>query len=489
NKLTNGNIHACAVLGNGSLMCWGDDSYGQTGANGNTGSSHNLPAWVDLGAGRSAVAVGAGGRHTCVILDNGSLMCMGADNDGQVGDGASWPQNNNDKITPVHIDLGSGRTAVAVAGGNEHTCGILDNGSLMCWGEDDFGQLGDNSYKVDESSPVLIDVGAGRSVIAVSGGNHHTCVVLDNGSMKCWGRSWFGALGNGATSGDVTTPPSATVDLGLGRTAVAVSAGGAHTCAILDDGSVKCWGSNNNGQLGLGNTAMQTTPPTNPIDLGIGRTAVAIAAGNEFTCATLDNGSLMCWGDDFHQQLGNGASTSYQDDPIFVGGGHTWDNSTGLSSGSGSFNTLTGNVEGAEVLVGLAMTDITFEYIGPTTYGNYSTWQATNINSPPMSMPGANMQILVGDTFYFDASDQNGTELWAYDTSNHSEWRVDDINSGLGPSYPGVLMELLVGDTLYFSADDGTTGRELWAYNTSNNSVPWQVADINSGGGHSDPGK
>ena len=171
------------------------------------------------------------------------------------------------------------------------------------------------------------------------------------------------------------------------------------------------------------------------------------------------------------------------DGPITGGNGIHFDSGVGVQN-------LTASSEGAELLVGQAMADITFEYIGLTTYGNYSTWEATNINSPAMSMPGANMQTLVGDTIYFDASDQNtGTELWAYDTSNHSEWRVADINSGSGQSFPGVLMELLVGDTLYFSADDGTTGRELWAYNTSNSSVPWQVADINSGGGHSDPGK
>ena len=424
NKLTTGKDHACAVLGNGSAMCWGDDSYGQTGANGNGGSLHNLPAWVDLGAGRSAVAVGAGGRHTCVILDNGSLMCMGADNDGQVGDGASWPSNNDDKLTPVHVDLGSGRSAVAVAGGADHTCAILDNGSLMCWGEDDRGQIGDNSHKIDAPSPALVDVGTGRTVTAVSGGEYHTCAVLDDGTVKCWGFDGYGQLGNGAaSSSEVTTPPSATVnlgqgrtaltitagqhhscailddgsvkcwgsdwhgqlgdggashsmtttttapsttpvDLGSGRTAVAISAGGWHTCAILDDGSVKCWGLNNNGQLGLGSSigTIEPTPPTTPIDLGSGRTAVSIATGEYFTCATLDNGSLMCWGEDSSEQLGNGAGNSDEDEPIFVGGGHTWDNSTGLSSGSSSSNTLTASTDGASVLLGDTMVPITFEY-------------------------------------------------------------------------------------------------------------------------------
>ena len=120
--------------------------------------------------------------------------------------------------------------------------------------------------------------------------------------------------------------------------------------------------------------------------------------------------------------------------PITGGNGIHFDSGVAVQS-------MTASAAGAELLVGQAMADITFEYTGLTTYGNYSTWEATNINSPAMSMPGANMQTLVGDTFYFDASDQNtGTELWAYDTSNHSEWRVDDINTGSGQSFPGVLM-------------------------------------------------
>ncbi|MEC8340175.1 MAG: putative Ig domain-containing protein, partial [Candidatus Thermoplasmatota archaeon] len=207
--------------------------------------------------------------------------------------------------------------------------------------------------------------------------------------------------------------------------------------------------------------------------------------GSSNTCPNGQRNTLLQWAPEYVTVSDAWNLTPGQriDGPITGGNGIHFDSGVAVQS-------MTASAAGAELLVGQAMADITFEYIGLTTYGNYSTWEATNINSPAMSMPGANMQTLVGDTIYFDASDQTaGTELWAYDTSNHSEWRVADINSGSGASFPGVLMELLVGDTLYFSADDGTTGRELWAYNTSNSSVPWQVADINSGGGHSDPGK
>ena len=137
--------------------------------------------------------------------------------------------------------------------------------------------------------------------------------------------------------------------------------GGWHTCAILDDGSVKCWGLNSNGQLGLGSSigTIEPTPPKRR--LWFRPHGKAIATGEYFTCATLDNGSLMCWGEDSSEQLGTGPENSDEDEPIFVGGGHTWDNSTGLSSGSGSSNTLTASTDGASVLLGDTMVP-TFEY-------------------------------------------------------------------------------------------------------------------------------
>ncbi|MGB2090224.1 MAG: putative Ig domain-containing protein, partial [Candidatus Poseidoniaceae archaeon] len=125
------------------------------------------------------------------------------------------------------------------------------------------------------------------------------------------------------------------------------------------------------------------------------------------------------------------------------------------------------------------------------TTGNGSTWQVADINSGTSgshSAPGQHMSILVGDTIYFDAFEAaTGTELWAYDTSNQSLWRVTDIRSGSGGSDPGDYSSILVGDTLYFSADDGSTGDELWAHNTSNGTT-WQVANIRSGSSHSNPG-
>ena len=143
-------------------------------------------------------------NHACAILDDGDLKCWGLDGNGQLGNGGS---TTADQTSPpsTAIDLGTGRTAVAVAAGQWHTCAILDNADLKCWGQDTYGQLGDGGTNTDRCALNHSDrLGTGRTAVAVSGGWHHTCAILDNGDLKCWGRDNHGQLGNG---GPPTTKP------------------------------------------------------------------------------------------------------------------------------------------------------------------------------------------------------------------------------------------------------------------------------------------
>ncbi|MEC7280245.1 MAG: hypothetical protein VXV98_09475, partial [Candidatus Thermoplasmatota archaeon] len=310
--------HACAILDDGDLKCWGWDNHGQLG-DGGTNADVDAPSTtaIDLGIGRTAVAVSGGWYHTCAILDNGDLKCWGRDNFGQLGNGAT-PYSDQSSPQSTAIDLGSGRTAVAVSAGYGHTCAILDNGDLKCWGRDNYGQIGDggtigyndNDFTSGPSEP--IDLGTGRTAVTVALGGYHTCAILDDGSVKCWGFDGWGQLGDGGTSTDQASPVS--VDLGPGRTAVAISAGEAHTCAILDDGSVKCWGMDNHGQLGDGGTSTDQASPVS-VDLGPGRTAVAVSAGESHTCAILDDGSVKCWGSNQWSAIGLGVTEGQQYQP------------------------------------------------------------------------------------------------------------------------------------------------------------------------------
>ncbi len=173
-----------------------------------------------------------------------------------------------------------------------------------------------NGGTTDTTTPTLTSsLGMGRTAVAISSGYFHTCVILDNGDVSCWGSSGDGQLGNGGTADRAT--PTLTSSLGTGRTAMALSSGGTHTCAILDNGSVSCWGQGGAGRLGNGGTADKTTP-TLTNSLGTGRTAVAISSGFRHTCATIDNGSISCWGRNHVGQLGNGGTSQYPHTPTLT---------------------------------------------------------------------------------------------------------------------------------------------------------------------------
>jgi Regulator of chromosome condensation (RCC1) repeat len=225
----------------------------------------------------------------------------------------------------VPVNLGAGRRAVAISAGQVHTCAILDTGAVRCWGLGSSGQLGygnTNSIGDDETLGGFgpVGLGAGRRAVSISAGAFHTCAILDNGRVRCWGLGDNGRLGYGNTDsiGDGETPGSVgPVDLGVGRRAVAISAGRAHTCAILDNGRVRCWGQGLNGRLGYGNTDTigddETPGSVGPVDLGAGRKAVAISAGYFHTCALLDTGSVRCWGYGGDGRLGYGNTDTIGD--------------------------------------------------------------------------------------------------------------------------------------------------------------------------------
>jgi len=274
------------------------------------------PVSVDLGSGRTAISVEAGVQHTCAILDDASLKCWGNNGAGQLGIPGIATSNS-----PQSVFLGVNRTAIAIALGTTHTCAILDDNSLKCWGANGFGQLGIGNT-TSQSSPQLVNMGSELKSVAITAASRHTCAILEDGSLKCWGANHNGQLGNHSdASCNQRNSPTGLCDyinLGSGRTAVSVSSSYRQTCVILDDGSLKCWGHNDNGQLGIGNTITQYSPTdqygfydTYSVDLGSGRSATSVSMGTSHTCATLDDASVKCWGYNWAGQLGLGNTTQH----------------------------------------------------------------------------------------------------------------------------------------------------------------------------------
>ena len=322
-----GRQHACALLDTGYVECWGRNNGGQLGQ---SGGAQSKPQPVNLGAGRTATSIYAGGHYSCAILDDESVKCWGQNTDGQLGIGST--SNTN---TPTTINsLGSGRKAITLATAFNSICALLDDGTVKCWGDDSKGQLGNGGSNSDLNSPPssAINLGSGRTAKAITGGEYHFCAILDDDSIKCWGDGSNGKLGTGSIS-DKNTPTSTSGSFASGRYAVVIEAGYQHTCVILDNGDLTCWGGDAWGQLGNGaTTGTKSSLQSSVVGLGTGRTAISLSAGGTHTCAQLDNGQLMCWGNRADGQVGDnggfGNSVSDRTSPSAVNnnnnGGNTY---------------------------------------------------------------------------------------------------------------------------------------------------------------------
>ena len=341
-----GGLFTCALLDDNTTKCWGANAVGQLGqgdtsARGdNGGEMGDALLAVNLGTGRTAKVVSAGGAFACAILDDNTTKCWGGNLSGQLGLGDAIARgdgpNEMGASLPV-VALGTGRTAKALSSGGVHTCAILDDNTVKCWGANDSGQLGlgdvnnrgDAASEMGPSLPIVL-LGTGRTAKAIAAGASHTCAILDNDTVKCWGGNDTGQLGLGDINnrGDAAGEMGDAlpiVALGTGRTAKAITAGVGHTCARLDNDTVKCWGANGNGQLGLGDVnnrgdaAGEMGDALPVVALGPGRTVLFVSSGFRHTCAGLDDNTLKCWGFNTTGQLGLGDKLARGDGPNEMG--------------------------------------------------------------------------------------------------------------------------------------------------------------------------
>ncbi|MCH2109427.1 MAG: RCC1 repeat-containing protein, partial [Polyangiaceae bacterium] len=306
-RVSEGYYHSCEVLDTGAVNCWGRNEYGQLGDGSNSDSNTTVSVSGIDGTTEKAVSVSAGERHSCAVLETGAVNCWGYNEYGQLGDGS-----NNDSTTPVAVSGIDGTTnnAVSVAGGNYHSCAVLETGAVNCWGRNTEGQLGNDST-TESTIPVAVDGmdGITKKAASISIGYSHSCAVLDTGAINCWGYNGYGQLGDG-TEYDSTSPVAVSVIDGTTNKAVSVSTGVSHSCAVLDTGAANCWGWNPYGQLGNDSTTSSSTPgAVNGID-GSTNKAVSISIGTSHSCSVLDTGAVNCWGLNGDGQLGDDSITS-----------------------------------------------------------------------------------------------------------------------------------------------------------------------------------
>lgn len=284
------------------MRCWGRNSDGELGR-GNTTNANTPPA-TDVNVGGVVTQVVTGWYHTCALLASGTVRCWGRNNDGQLG-----YADTADHLAPPDVDVNVGGTVTQIAAGYAHTCALLSTGSVRCWGLNDSGQLGYGDIAAHPEFPPA-DVNVGGAVAQISAGSAHTCALLTTGGVRCWGEAGFGRLGYGGST-DLRAPSG--TDVNVGGPVAQIVAGRLHTCAVLTTGSLRCWGAGLLGRLGYGNTTQVSVPSA---DVDVGGDVVQVSHNYEHTCAQLASGGVRCWGMGTRGRLGYGNTTTLGDNEV-----------------------------------------------------------------------------------------------------------------------------------------------------------------------------
>jgi alpha-tubulin suppressor-like RCC1 family protein len=301
-QVSAGRGDSCALLSSGHVECWGGYARAETP--------------VEVKGLTNASQIGTTRSGACALLSSSHVMCWGDNEEGQLGDGTV----SGGSATPVEVQ---GVTdATQVAAGDRHSCAVLSNGRVECWGDNEEGQLGDGGGGAGGYSPTPVEAKELTDAIQVAVGNNHSCAVLSSGHVECWGDNEEGQLGYGRNpegceeSADVCDESPHEVS-GI-NSATQIAAGGNDSCALLSSGHVECWGGDRSGQLGdgaaLGPEGCDGCRSATPVEVqGLGNaTEIAVGAGEDggSACAVLSSGAVDCWGSNSSDALGDGLAWS-----------------------------------------------------------------------------------------------------------------------------------------------------------------------------------
>lgn len=241
--------------------------------------------------------LGLSAYHSCMVLSDKRLQCWGDNADGQLGDGTTMS-----RLTPTYV-MGI-HDAEEVVAGERHTCARRTNGRVMCWGHNGAGRLGDGTVETRLTPTAVVGI---EDAVGLAAGDWHTCARHATGRVSCWGDNGLGQLGIGRDDNNRIVPTSASGIIG----AIDLTAAGQNTCAVLGD-SVSCWGANRAGQIGDGTLATRNVPTSVAL-----RGVSKVRLGPRHACALLMNGAMRCWGMNASGQLGD-ATLEKRSEPTTV---------------------------------------------------------------------------------------------------------------------------------------------------------------------------
>jgi alpha-tubulin suppressor-like RCC1 family protein len=334
-SLATGQTHTCALLEAGTVSCWGDNERGQLGDGTTDPSMVPIAVMTADGAPLAAIAaIAAGDDFTCALTQLGGVLCWGDNEFGQLGNSHTWLTMPAPRFPVEVVDAAgaplTGATAISV--GYKHACAVLSGGTVGCWGHNLYGQLGNNST-IPASVPAVVSSASGEplsGMVGVSAGIFVTCAVAATGGASCWGLNNFespgdhyrGLLGNNDGSTEFSMVPVTVVadDTGAALEGVRqIGVGQVSTCARMRDGSLRCWGDGAARDLSTDKLTFSAVPVPVFSDSGVPLTGASrVSDGAGFTCALLQPGAVVCWGDDAYGQLGDGGAVGASVVPLSV---------------------------------------------------------------------------------------------------------------------------------------------------------------------------
>ena len=284
-EIAAGNQHSCARRRSGAVTCWGRNTYGQLGNDARDDSK----AMVSVRGLSDAVEIEAGGDFSCARRKSGSVVCWGNNQDGQLGDGRGAKVGVWSTRPTAVLGLSD---AMEIGVGESFACALRRNGAVVCWGEASNGQVGSGDARAFAKPRPVSEL---SNVTSLAVGGRHVCAAVGTGQVMCWGRNTEGQLGDGRTA----SRANARAVVGIGDAKSLVS-GGRHTCARRGGDKLSCWGDGRQGQLGLGSG---TEPQRSPRALAGLSGMKRFVAGDQHSCALMSDSDLRCWGDNEEGQI------------------------------------------------------------------------------------------------------------------------------------------------------------------------------------------